>query len=302
MRVQPLAALRRLLHGDRAAARLLPPGAGPPHALGLLAAILGFFAVLALVLGLAAERLSADWDAELADSATLQIVGSEAELETQARAALEVLRTTPGVLSVRMIEVEEQRALLEPWLGTGAALDGLPLPLLIAIEADYAVLDRDALAGRLAADAPGAVFDDHAAWRAPLLATAERLAAFAWASLGLVGVAFIAVATLAARAAMAASGRDIRTMRLVGARDRFISRAYTRRFAVRAFGGAAVGAAAALGLVALLPSAGEAGIPRLALGLEGWHWALPLLVPVLAGSLAWLATARAVRRALRASG
>jgi cell division transport system permease protein len=299
--MRPFDALGRLLNGDPASARLLAPAARPSAAQFVLAAILGFLAALALALALAAGDLAAEWDADLADSATLQIVGDEPQMEAQARAALEVLRTTPGVLSVRMVEVDEQRALLEPWLGAGAALDGLPLPLLIAVEADYAVLDGPALSTRLAAEAPGAVFDDHAAWRAPLVASAERLAAFGWACAGLLGIALLAVATLAARAAVAASGRDIATLRLVGARDRFIGRAFTRRFAFSALVATALGTAAALGLVALLPPASEAGI-FLGLGLAGWHWAVPLLVPVAAGVIAWAATARVARRALRRSG
>jgi cell division transport system permease protein len=294
-----LASLGRLF-GVGPAGRLLPPAAARPlRPAGVLAAILAFLAVLAMALALAAGRLVATWDAGMSDSATLQIIGDEPVVEAQARAALEVLRTTPGVRSVRMIEVDEQRALLEPWLGAGVALDGVPLPLLIAIDVDYATLDRADLAVRIGNAAPGAVFDDHAAWRVPLVVTAERLRAFAWGCVGLIAIAFLAAAGLAARAALAAFAADIRTLRLVGARDRFIAAALTRRYARRALAGAAVGAAAGIGLVSVLPVAREPGFFLVGIGLRGWQLALPAVVPLGALVLAWLATAGAVRRELR---
>ncbi len=302
MIAQLSAALRRLAHGDPAAARLLGPAARPSWPFGTLAAILAFFAVLALALALAAGELARDWTGEAGNGATLQIIGDPGGMEDQARAALEVLRTTPGVLSVRMIDVEEQRALLEPWIGAGAAMDGVPLPLLIAIEVDRAAFDGGALAARLAADAPGAVFDDHAAWRVPLVTEAEGLRVFAWAALGLIALAFLAASTLATRAAANAGGRDIRTLLRVGAHDRFIAGAFKHRFSRAALIGAVLGTAAGTGLVALLPASGEAGFFLIGIGLEGRELALPLAVPVAALVIARAATARAVRRALRSTG
>ena len=291
-----------MVFGDPATARLLAPAAFPSRSLGVLAAILAFFAVMAMALGLAADRLAERWETELRGSATLQIIGDEPEMEAQARAALEVLRVTPGVVAVRIIEVEEQRALIAPWLGSEGAIEALPLPLLIAVELDHAVLDGPALTTRLATAAPGAVFDDHAAWRAPLVVSARRVAVFAWVSLGLIVGAFLAVSGLAARGSVAASGRDLRTLRLMGARDGFIARMFTRPFTLRALAGAAIGTAAGMGLVALLPPMSEAGFFLVGIGLEGWWRAAPLAVPVVAALLARMATAGAVRRALRQGG
>lgn len=296
------AGLRRLIHGDPSAERLLAPAAHPSRSLAGLAALLAFFAVLLIALGLAAGRLAERWDGELGGSATLQIIGDEPEMEAQARAALEVLRVSPGVLSVRVVEVAEQRALIEPWLGAGVALDALPLPLMIEVELDHDTLDAPALARQLAIAAPGTIFDDHAAWRLPLVVSAERLAVFAWVCLGLIALAFLSVCGLAARGSVATSGRDLRTLQLVGARDRFIAGIFTRRFALHALVGAGLGTAAGMGLVALLPKASETGFFLIGIGMEGWWQALPLAVPVVAVLLVRLATGRAVRRALRRAG
>ena len=51
-----------------------------------------------------------------------------------------------------------------------------------------------------------------------------------------------AMITLAARAALAANAEVIRVLRLVGAKDSYIARAFVRRFTLRTLAGAAVGA------------------------------------------------------------
>lgn len=291
-------ALRRLLFGDPSD-RVVPRGAQAALTAGFLAAVMAFFAVLALALALASGRLAATWQGELARDATLQIFAPQDQVEAQARAALNVLRTTPGIESVRVVTLDEQKALLEPWLGPNFAVESLPLPLMIEVTVDQHRLNRDSLGLRLSAEAPGAVFDDHAAWRQPLVVTAQRLRIFALACLGLTVLALGTVLGLAAHAAVAANGPVIQTLRLIGARDRFIAGAFTRRFTLRALGGAAVGTAAAMALLAALPQASEQGFFLVGIGLQGWHWLLPLLVPPVAGLTAWVATRRATLRQLR---
>jgi cell division transport system permease protein len=293
------AALLAYLRGADGADRVVPRGAQSALSIGFLAAVMAFFAVLALAVALAAARLASSWAGELADAATLQVIAPETEIEDQARAALNVLRTTPGVTSVRMVDLAEQEALLEPWLGPDVPVESLPLPLMIEVETDRARLNRASLELRLQAEAPGAIFDDHAAWRQPLIATAERLKLFALGCMALTALALAAVLGLAAHAAVAANGAAIETLRLVGARDGFIARAFTRRFMLRALGGAAVGTGSGMLLLGLLPRASEEGFFLVGIGLVGWHWLLPLLIPPAAAAVAWAATRRATLRTLR---
>ena len=283
-----------LLRGDAGAERIVAPsGVRSALALGLLSAVLGFFAVLALALALAAGRLAGAWAGELAETATLQVIAPDDVIEEQARAALNVLKSTPGIRSVRMVDLAEQEKLLEPWLGADVPMESLPLPLLIEVSTVRGALDQASLETRLQAEAPGAVFDDHAAWRVPLVATAERLRVFALASLGLIALASAVAASLAAQVSVAAGAPGIRTLRLLGAQDGFITGAFARRFARRAALGALAGTLAGMALLARLPQASEQGFFLVGIGLAGWHWLLPLLVPVAAGVLAWAATRRA---------
>ncbi|HRO09939.1 cell division protein FtsX [Amaricoccus sp.] len=287
------------LRGDPIALRVVPPGGWSAATLGLLAGVLAFFAVLALALTLAAGRLAAAWEGEAGETATLQVFAGEEVIEAQARAALDVLRQTPGVRSVRMVDLAEQEKLLEPWLGPEVPMESLPLPLLIEVATDPEVLDVAALEAQLAEAAPGAVYDDHTAWRLPLVETAGRVGRFGLASLVLLALALGAGVALAAERAVAVNAAAIRTLRLVGAEDGFIAGGFARRLVLRAGAGAVVGTAAGMVLVALLPQGSEPGFFLAGIGLTGWQWLLPLLVPVAAAGVAWGAARAATRRGLR---
>jgi len=290
----------RLVRGDAPVDRLAPRDAHGGRAVAFLSASLSFLAVLALALALSTGHLAEEWRAGTDQEATVMILAPEAEMEAQARAALDVLRAAEGVVAVRTVPLEEQVALLEPWLGAQVAGDALPLPLLIAVTADRSALDPEALRLALAEEAPGAVFDDHDAWRLPLVEAAERMRAFAFASLGLLALSLAAIAGLAAGAATRANGAIVRTLRQLGARDGHIARAFTRRPSVLALGGAVVGAAVASGLLALLPPESENGFFLNAIGPADWpDWAVLLCVPPAAALIAWASARRAVRRGLR---
>lgn len=279
--------------------RLAPPEATSGAAVPLVAMILAFFAALLLALALAAGTLAASWQGSRADIATLQVFAGPDQIEEQARAALDVLKASPGVKGVRMIDLAEQERLLEPWLGPDIPLENLPLPVTIEITTDRAVFDATALADALKVEAPGAVLDDHAAWRQPLVAAAGRLGLAAGACLGLAAAALAATLALAGRGAVAAGATAVRALRLVGARDGLIARAFARRLALRAGLGALVGTVAGMALLAVLPEASEQGFFLVGIGLTGWQWLLPLLIPPAALGLSWLTASWAVRRGLR---
>ena len=119
-----------------------------------------------------------------------------------------------------------------------------------------------------------------------------------WVAILLIGATTAAMITLAANAALAANAQVIAVLRLIGARDSYIARAFVRRFTLRALSGAAVGTVLGVGAVALLPSGGETAGFLTGLSFRGWHWGIPALVPLLAAVVAFAATAVAARRVL----
>ena len=288
-----------LIAGDAQADRVVPPTGFTATLTVFTAAAMAFLAVFALALSLATDRLADRWAAELARTSTLRISAPETEMAAQTAQALRVLETTPGVTSARAVTDEESRALLEPWFGPDLPLETLPIPQLIEIVEDDAGYDATGLRARLQAEVPGAVLDDHTRWREPLVAAATRLRTLGIVAVVLIGAATGAMITLAAQAALAANAQVIRVLRLVGARDAYIARAFVRRFTLRALGGALTGTTAGLIAVAFLPRADLAGGFLTGLGFQGTGWLWPLAVPPLAAAVAFAATRMAALRVLR---
>lgn len=286
------------LRPDAQADRIVPPARLTAHLTLFSALAMAVLAVFALALSLAAGRLADRWGAELARSATVRITAPPEQMAAQTAAVMAVLETTRGVASARALSVTDQQALLAPWFGEGFDLSTLPVPQLVEIIETPDGFDAAGLRLRLTAEAPGAVLDDHARWRAPLERAAARLRLLGWVALLLITGAMAAMITLAARASLAANAQVISVLRLVGATDDYIAAAFVRRFTLRALMGAGIGTVVAMLAVWALPSAGQAAPILTGLGFQGWHWMLPLCVPVLAGGVAWLATRAAAARVL----
>jgi len=294
-----LAMIRALFAGDRQADRVVPPSGFTAQLTLFAAAVMAFLAVFALALSLAAGRLATSWSDELARSATIRITAPLDQRQAQTDAALRILETTKGVASARALSDAEQAELLTPWFGAELALDSLPVPRLIEVIEDADGMDPTGLRLRLAAEVPGAVLDDHARWRAPLVQAASRLRLLGWVAMLLIVAAVAAMITLAAQAALAANAQVVRVLRLVGATDDYIAQAFVRRFTLRALSGAAAGMVVGMIAVLLLPSSGGAGSFLTGLGFQGWHWILPLFIPVLSGAVAFAATRAAANLTLK---
>ena len=275
------------------------PASGYTTALTLaVSGAMAFLAVFALALSLSAGQLSQRWSQTLSQSATLRISAPPAQIGAQTQAVLEILRTTPGIVSTRVLDPDEQRALLEPWFGPDLPLDALALPRLIEIIESPQGFDALGLRTRLAGEAPGAVLDDHTRWRRPLVQAAAALRGLAWVSVLLIAGVMAAMIALAAGFALAANAQVIRVLRLVGARDLFIAQAFVRRLTVQALIGAAAGTVLGMLAFVLLPVAGETGFLT-GLGFSGAGWLMPLGIPPVATAIAWGATRFAAFRVLR---
>jgi len=288
-----------LIAGDPQADRAVPPTGFTARLTLFTAGAMAFLAVFAMALSFATGRLADRWSSELARTSTLRISAPADQADAQVRAALAVLETTPGVAAARALTPDEQRALLQPWFGPDLPVEDLPIPQLIEIIEDGTGYDPTGLRARLQAEVPAAVLDDHTRWREPLIAAANRLRSLGWVAIVLIGASTGAMITLAAQAALAANAQVIRVMRLVGARDIYIARAFVRRFTLRALAGAAIGTFAGMFAVWLLPSADVAGGFLTGLGFQGVHWLWPLVIPPLAAVVAFFATRAAALRTLR---
>ena len=291
--------LLELIIGDAQADRVVPPTGTTARLTVFVAGVMAFLAIIALAVSLTTGRVAGVWAEELAQSATLRLPADPENADAFLVEAMEVLQTTPGVERARALTPAEQQALLQPWFGPDLPLDSLPLPQLIEVVAGGEGYDVEGLQARLSAQVPGAVLDDHTSWRAPLLDAAARIRVIGWVVVILIASAVAAMITLAAQASLAANEQVIRVLRLVGARDVYIARAFVRRYTLRALLGAAVGAVLGGVALMLMPQGDARTSIFLGVGFEGFEWVWLLVIPLLSGIVAFIATRAAAMGKLR---
>ncbi|MEL6167043.1 MAG: FtsX-like permease family protein [Pseudomonadota bacterium] len=278
--------------------RIVPPTGFTASLTVLTSAAMAFLAVFALALLSATDRLADRWGAELARTATIRISAPEGQVGAQVDATLAILEQTPGVGSARAMSKEEQAALLAPWFGSNITLDTLPVPKLIEIVENDRGLDMDGLRLRLQGEVPGARLDDHTRWRQPLIDAAGRMRTMGVAAIVLIAASSAALVTLAASTALSANDQVLRVLRLIGARDVFVVRAFVRRYTLRALLGATAGTALATAIIALFPRNEGVESFLTSFGFRGWEWIWPLFVPPFAAATAFWATRFAAFRKL----
>ena len=277
------------------------PRSGWAAALTALTALaMSYLAVLTLSAGFAAERLAETWRTEQAGAATVRVSVAPDMLEARVTAAMAVLTTTPGVIDARLLSDAEHLFLLEPWLGAGDWLADLPVPRLIEVRIAGSGPDAAALQAQLDAAAPGAVYDDHALWREPLVRAATALRRLAWLATALIALAAAGMVALAARSTLAGNAEVVRVVRLIGGEESFIENAFVRRLAARAALGGMAGAALGAASLALMPELAPGTPLALTLGPGPVGWAILLLaVPAVAAAIAWVTARHSVRLLLR---
>ena len=80
---------------------------------------------------------ASEWQSDVAREITIQVRPVEGrDIEADVAAAARIARGVAGVADVRPYTAGESARLLEPWLGSGIALDDLPVPRLIAVRID----------------------------------------------------------------------------------------------------------------------------------------------------------------------
>jgi cell division transport system permease protein len=268
-------------------------------------AVMVFLATLAMAGAMAVSGLVDRWDTGLSGTLTVEVApppGADPALgiEEAVAAALEVLRSTPGVAAAEPLSAGQTQKLLSPWLGETALLEDLPVPVLIDVRLD-ATVDLDALADRLARAAPGSVVDDHQAWLDDLLGLARGIELLAAGVVLLVGGAAVGAVVFVARAGLAIHAQVVELLHLMGAPDAYVARQFQRHVLGLAAKGSFAGAALALLTLLLFGfAAGGPGSAALlpAMALSSVQWMVLLAVPLLASALAAAAARFTVLRAL----
>ena len=289
----------------RRAAGMLPAArlGGPmPWVMAIMVALTVVAACGALALANMVSAASGD----VAGRATVQIIEplDEARL-AQVESAQGVLAQDPAVAGFRVVPKAEIAELLEPWLGSDARNEAIPLPALIDVElrdaATAQVLDR--LETKLEAAAPGSRIDAQSDWLAPVLSALSALRWMALALIAMLGLVSAAAVWLAARNALGTNRRTIEIVHLLGGTDDQIARIFQRSILVDASAGGVVGFLCGLGAVSLLARQFAALQSGMVAGgtLSSLDWAIIALVPLFAVAIAVYTARMTVIASLRNS-
>jgi cell division transport system permease protein len=273
--------------------RVLDGGTGS-RAMAAVLGIMLFLTVLAGALGLGTRAAARALDRQLAGRLTVQLPDPDAQPRL-----LAALRASPSVAAATPVPAAEIARLLRPWLGD-AGEGAIPIPAMVDVD-----LRDEAAGGAVAALAtravPGASASAHGQAMAPVRRFLSLLTWLAAALVVLMAAATAASVMLAVRSGLEVHRATIEVMHMLGSTDVQVARLFQRRIALDAGIGGGIGAAAALGVIALVgvqaQAVGSELLGRAALGAGGWL--LLLALPVLFALLAVAAARRAVLRDLR---
>jgi cell division transport system permease protein len=227
---------------------IVPRASIAGRALIAVVAIMTFLASITTGTVLLVAASAAEWQSDVASEITTQVrPAAGRDIERDALAVAEALRTQPGIVEVRPFTKDESAKLLEPWLGSGLSLDDLPVPrVIVARIAPGATLDLAGLRGRVAQAAPSAGVDDHRAWIERMRSMTGAIVFAGIGILALVIIATIISVSFATRGAMAANRPIVEVLHFVGAGDRYIANRFLRHFLRLGLEGGIIGGVAAM--------------------------------------------------------
>src|SRR6185295_1683443 len=280
----------------RAEASIVPADSISGRALLAVIAIMTFLAALTLGAVVLVRSAAGEWQSAVAREITIQVRPTgERDVEADVQKAVALASSTPGVAGVRPYSRQESARLLEPWLGSGLALDELPVPRMIVVRITAGQTpDLAPLRKQLADQVPGSSLDDHRGWVDRMRAMARSAVAVGLTILALVLAATMLSVMFATRGAMSTNRTIIEVLHVVGAKKAFIAGEFQRHFLLLGLKGGAIGGGAAMILFALAGlmsdwfkgSAGEnqaaALFGNLSLGPEGYGAVIGLVVLVAA--------------------
>ncbi|GGB72617.1 MULTISPECIES: cell division protein FtsX [Henriciella] len=282
---------------------LLPESDAREAALFFVVAALCFLAVLAALTARGTYTAAKAWSAQVEGQMTVRLMDTDRRGADEAAA---IVRGLYGVESASVLSQAEMEALLAPSFGPGGIPEGVPLPLLIAVETmASAPADAETVSSALKAAGFNAVAEAHATYAAEARRALGTLRVAAIGVVVLLTATAIAVIAFATHAALLARKDIVDVLHLAGAEDSFIAHLFERRFWILGLKAGAAGSVSALAVTAMIVfSARSAGsqsqlLPQLS--LDFWDLLILAITPVAAGLAARWAARGTVTHSLRAT-
>jgi len=211
---------------------IVPRASISGRALVAVVAIMTFLASITTGAVLLVSASASEWQSDVASEITIQVrPHAWRDIERDVAAVVDVVKGQSGVIDAKPFTKDEAAKLLEPWLGSGLALDDLPVPrVIVARVQPGTAIDLVALRSRVAQVSPTASVDDHRAWIERMRSMTNATVFSGIGILVLVIAATILSVSFATRGAMAANRPIVEVLHFVGAGDRYIADRFQRHF------------------------------------------------------------------------
>lgn len=273
------------------------------RAMTMVIALMVFLGFLCAALSLTLHALGTRWTTGLEGKMTVEIpaqgldqsIRDRDELGAIADEMVAFLKQQPAVTAADVVSEEDIAAMIAPWLGDFNSTAGLPLPVLISVEA--AEMDEAATLkiqnGIISID-PGSRLDTHEDWLGELLrfTGAMNLAAAVMALV--ITLTTLLVTAGVVRARLAAHVADVELLHLMGATNSYIARQFQGHILTLSVIGGALGCGLGIAMIKSIGwIAGRLGLMVMPdFAFAGTDWVMLCLVPVVIICLCFV-TARA---------
>ena len=213
----------------------------------------------------------------------------------------QLLPKLKGVSSFEVISNDKILLLLKPWLGETDNLKDLKLPILIDVELNQKDTFDAIEAMRLLKEiTPNIRLESHMKWQQNLVTLTASLRMISYSIIGFILLAILIIVSVMTRASLNIHKSTIDTLRLMGARNRYISSYFQNSSFYLCLKGGMLGLVIAIPTVIFLSWLSQRfGVPKLfTLESQPWAWALITFIPLIISFLAMFVSRLAVTRTL----
>ena len=274
-----------------------------------LTALMSFIAVLILTASLGMTNVIGHWNRSVSGSLTIQVPTYDLKgqdrtemADNDVNAIQMYLLAQPAVQSVRILSEGEMADLLEPWLGNVGNTKALPLPHLMDIQlSEPDQFSFTEFQTELSKIAPFAKADSHRIWLSKWVDLLHGLQKIIFFILALLGFTTSVTVIYTTKSSLKIQSGTLSLLKMMGARCCSIAFGYSFRHFVKAFLGAFLGLVFAFPILWILRTflkPLEESFFETA-ELSGVQWIIILIIPIVAGLLAWGTTFITVWRNLR---
>ena len=220
--------------------------------LGWVIASMIYLAVLTLACVLLSHSFSKEWIRVVDNVITVQVTDFEKKSindndTNRLDAVLKMLRMTPGIKKITVLEDQETARLIESWI-PAEAFKNINIPALIEIEfIENSNINR--LATRINSVAPGSLLDDHNGWKIKLSVVINIVESVGWIIFSLVIIVSLVSVVFAVAMSLAANKEVISLVHLIGGGAGFISKICQSHILSSIVPAAIIGAFMAIGTV-----------------------------------------------------